>query len=109
VLTAGGLVAWGVAGFAVIPSLQYRVVSLAGPGRDLASALPASALTAGIALGSTVAGWGSSAFGPRAPVLIAGITGLAVLPLFFATTFLRPPEPERAPQAPPVPEPAEQQ
>jgi DHA1 family inner membrane transport protein len=109
VLTAVGLVAWGVAGFAVIPSLQYRVVSLAGPGRDLASALPASALTAGIALGSTVAGWGISAFGPRAPVLIAGITGLAVLPLFFATTFLRPPEPERAPQAPPVPEPAEQQ
>jgi DHA1 family inner membrane transport protein len=66
-------------------------VGLAGPGRDLAATLPASALTAGIALGSTIAGWGISAYGPSAPVLIAAVTCLAVLPLFWATTFLRPP------------------
>lgn len=110
VLVAVALVAWGVSGFAIIPSLQYRVVSLAGPGRDLASSLPASALTAGIALGSTVAGWGISAYGPTAPVLIAGVTCLAVLPLYYLTTFIRVPDDDRqdAP-APAAPEHAEQQ
>jgi hypothetical protein len=46
------LVVWGPVGFSLVPSLQYRVVSLAGPGGDLAATLPASAVTGGIAVGS---------------------------------------------------------
>jgi len=36
----------------MVPSLQYRVVSLVGPDGALASSLPASASDVGIALGS---------------------------------------------------------
>jgi DHA1 family inner membrane transport protein len=54
VVTALVLVLWGLVGFGLVPSLQYRVVSLAGPGRDLAATLPASAVTLGIAVGSII-------------------------------------------------------
>jgi DHA1 family inner membrane transport protein len=36
----------------MVRSMQYRVVSLAGPGGQLASSLPVSAANVGIALGS---------------------------------------------------------
>lgn len=41
VLVAAALLVWGLVGFGLVPSLQYRVVSLAGDGRDLAATLPA--------------------------------------------------------------------
>jgi MFS transporter, DHA1 family, inner membrane transport protein len=113
VVVAVGLFGWGVAGFAIVPSFQTRAVTLAGPGRDLAATLPPSALTAGVALGAVVAEWGIAAFGPQAPMLIAGGTCLVVIPLFYATTFLRVPDPDgTVPDAavrPAEPAPAEQQ
>jgi DHA1 family inner membrane transport protein len=51
VLAALGLVATGM-----VPSLQYRVVELAGPGGTLAQSLPASAANIGVALGSLAGG-----------------------------------------------------
>lgn len=56
ILVVALLVVWGVFGLGLVPSLQYRVVSLAGPGRDLAAALPASAFNAGIAAGALAGG-----------------------------------------------------
>ena len=46
----------GLFGMGTGPSIQYRVVSLAGPGAPLASALPASAVNAGIAFGAFAGG-----------------------------------------------------
>ena len=46
----------GLFGMGTGPSIQYRVVGLAGPGAPLASALPASAVNAGIAFGAFAGG-----------------------------------------------------
>jgi MFS transporter, DHA1 family, inner membrane transport protein len=93
------LMAWGVFAFGIVPSLQYRVVSLAGPGGALASSLPASAANVGIAVGSLVGGMAIGGFSASAVV----ITGLAItvitIPVAWATGFLKPPpaeEPESA-------------
>jgi DHA1 family inner membrane transport protein len=93
---------WGVVGFGLVPSLQYRVVSLAGPGRDLASTLPASAVTAGIAVGALVGGWAVAGHGGIG-AMVTGLVFCAVaVPLSWATSLLRPPaitSPESTPVA----------
>ena len=74
------------------PSLQYRVVALAGPGGELAQSLPASAINLGIAFGSFAGGVAVDRFGAAEAVLtgltIAGV-GIAVA---WATSHLAPPE-----------------
>ncbi|SPT59980.1 MFS transporter [Actinomadura madurae] len=96
-LVALVLAAWGVFSFGMVPSLQYRVVSLAGPGGALASALPASAANVGIACGSLAGGLAIGAFAAPSVVL----TGLAItvltIPAAWAASLLKPPaadEPE---------------
>ncbi len=91
VLVIVGLLVWGAAGWGLVPSLQYRTVSLAGPGRDLAATLPASVLAGGIAFGALLGGWAIASFGPAAPVLAAAIACAAVVPLLVVTTTLRAP------------------
>jgi DHA1 family inner membrane transport protein len=59
--TAVALTVWGFVSFALVPSLQLRVVSLAGEAADLAATLSASAVNVGIALGSLIGGWRSPA------------------------------------------------
>jgi DHA1 family inner membrane transport protein len=98
VLVAVALLVWGVVGFGLVPSLQYRVISLAGPGRDLAATLPPSAVTAGIAAGAAVGGWALSAHGPSAAVLTGLIITAVALPFSWLTGFLRPPTPAAAPE-----------
>ena len=56
VVVAAGVVGMGLFGMGMAPSLQHRVVSLAGVGAPLAASLPASAVNAGIALGSFAGG-----------------------------------------------------
>src|SRR5688572_18940383 len=57
VLGLVALVGWGLVGFGLVSSaLQLRVISLAGPGGDLAASLGASAANAGIAAGALVGG-----------------------------------------------------
>lgn len=90
-LVTAGLLTWGAAGWGLVPSLQYRAVHLAGPGRDLAATLPASATTGGIAFGAVLGGWAIVAFGPAAPVLAAAIACAVVVPLVVVTTTLHPP------------------
>nr|WP_232327829.1 MFS transporter [Kibdelosporangium sp. MJ126-NF4]CEL13712.1 Major facilitator family transporter [Kibdelosporangium sp. MJ126-NF4] len=96
VLAALVLLVWGVFAFGMAPSLQLRVVGLAGPGGQLASSLPASACNLGIAAGSATGGWVISDFGPSAPV----ITGMAIAALgtvvAWATSYLKPPVLEMA-------------
>ena len=88
VLTALVLIGWGVVGFGLVPSLQHRVVSLAGPGRDLAATLPASAVNGGIAAGAVIGGWAVAGQGPSAPSLVGLGVILLALPVTFATSRL---------------------
>lgn len=80
----------GFFGMATGPSLQRRVVSLAGPGAPLAASLPASAVNAGIA-GGAFAGGVAIDFGgiPAAPLIGAAIGAVAIVAA-WATGFLKP-------------------
>jgi MFS transporter, DHA1 family, inner membrane transport protein len=86
------LLVWGLVGFGLVPSLQYRVVSLAGPGGDLAATLPASAVTGGIAVGSLTGGWAVAHHGPPAAILTGVIIRAIAVPAATATRWLRPPQ-----------------
>lgn len=90
VVAAVALASWGLFGFGLVPSLQYRVVSLAGPGAAVAAALPASAINAGIALGSLLGGWALTAHGPAAPAGTAIVLTAAALVGAVATSRLHP-------------------
>jgi DHA1 family inner membrane transport protein len=83
--------AWGVFAMGMVPSLQYRVVSLAGPGGALAQSLPASAANVGIAAGSYAGGVAIGGFTASAPVIAGLIIALLAIPVALATSFLRPP------------------
>ena len=78
-------------GLGVVPSLQYRVVSLAGPGRDLAATLPASAFNAGIALGALAGGWAVASYHVSSAFLVSLAIGLVALAVAWATRSLKPP------------------
>ncbi|MEV0715014.1 MFS transporter [Asanoa sp. NPDC050611] len=97
-LAALALAILGVFGLGVLPSIQYRVVSLAGPGGGLAQSLPASAANVGIALGSAVGGLALGSAGASAPVLSGLIIAAVTIPVAWATSFLKPPAAEEAPQ-----------
>ncbi|MEJ2857515.1 MULTISPECIES: MFS transporter [unclassified Saccharothrix] len=104
------MLAWGVFGFGMVPSFQYRVVSLAGPGGALASSLPASAVNAGIAFGSIMGGVAIGSFSPSSAVITGVIIAAVAIPVAWATSFLKPPVVEEAaaeqPEPAPAPEPA---
>ncbi|GAA1620264.1 MFS transporter [Kribbella sancticallisti] len=84
------LIAWGVVGFGLVPSLQYRVTSLAGPGRDLAGVLPASAVTAGIAIGAVIGGRAVATAGVDAAILTGAVICTLGVLAAAATSRLRP-------------------
>jgi MFS transporter, DHA1 family, inner membrane transport protein len=85
------LLAWGLAGFGMAPSLQYRTVSLAGPGGELAAALPASAINLGIAFGSFIGGVAIGRFTASAAVITGLIIAVIAIPVAWATSYLKPP------------------
>jgi DHA1 family inner membrane transport protein len=91
ILVALALLVWGVVGFGLVPSLQYRVVQLAGPGRDLAATLPASAINAGIAIGSLVGGWALASHGPSSPVVTGIVISAIAIPVAWVTSLLKAP------------------
>lgn len=90
------LPAWGVFALGMVPSLQYRVVHLAGPGGALAQSLPGSAANVGIALGSLAGGVAISSFAAPAVVLTGLAIAVVALPIAWATSRLRPPVPVAA-------------
>jgi DHA1 family inner membrane transport protein len=90
-LVALVLLAWGLFAFGMVPSLQYRVISLAGPGSALAQSLPASAANVGIALGSLAGGVAIGGFTASAAVITGLIIAVITIPVAWATSLLRPP------------------
>jgi DHA1 family inner membrane transport protein len=88
VLAILGLVAAGM-----VPSLQYRVVELAGPGDALAQSLPASAANIGVAAGSVAGGLAVGGLSLSAAVLTGAAIGLGAAATAWATSRLAPPTP----------------
>lgn len=99
-LVTGGLV------MGMAPSMQYRVVSLAGPGDALAQSLPASAAGLGIALGSLAGGAAIGGFTAPAAVFTGLVIAVIGIPAAWATSFLRPPTAGPATRPAAMPEPA---
>jgi DHA1 family inner membrane transport protein len=89
-LVAVALLALGLFGFSMAPSLQYRVVSLAGPGGQLAQSLPASAINLGIAFGSAAGGVAIGTFTTSAAVITGLILAAVAIVAAWATSFLEP-------------------
>ena len=86
------LLALGIFSMGLGPSLQYRVVALAGPGASLAQALPASAINLGIAFGSYAGGVALGAFTTSAAVLAGLVIAVIAVPIAWATRRLDPPK-----------------
>ena len=91
VLMALALLAFGLFSMGMVPSMQYRVVSLAGPGGQLASSLPVSAANVGVALGSYAGGAAIGAFPASSTVITGLIIAVIAIPAAWATSFLKPP------------------
>lgn len=89
------LLALGVFAMGMAPSLQYRVVDLAGPGGALAQSLPASAINLGIAFGSFAGGVAVGRFTTSAAVLTALVIAAVAIPVAVATSRLRSPVVDR--------------
>jgi MFS transporter, DHA1 family, inner membrane transport protein len=84
-VAACALAAWGFVSFALVPSLQLRVVSLAHCGADLAATLSASAVNLGIAGGSFIGGWALTAYGLESVVLVGLALCMVALPATIAS------------------------
>ena len=89
-LVAIGLAPWGLATFAIIPSFQLRVITLAGRGGDLAATLGASAINAGIAAGSLLGGAVLARHGPSAPLVVAVAVSAVMAPAAWGSRFVHP-------------------
>jgi MFS transporter, DHA1 family, inner membrane transport protein len=85
------LLALGLFGMGMLPSIQYRVISLAGPGGALAQSLPASAANVGIAFGSFAGGIAIGRFSVSAAMIAGLIIAAIAIPVAWATSLLRPP------------------
>ncbi|HTF50737.1 MAG TPA: MFS transporter [Pseudonocardia sp.] len=90
-LVAFLLLALGVCAMGAGPSLQYRVVALAGPGGQLAQSLPASAINLGIAFGSFAGGVAVGGFTASAAILTGLVIAVIAIPVAWATRRLEPP------------------
>ncbi|MEI5582597.1 MULTISPECIES: MFS transporter [unclassified Agromyces] len=79
----------GLFGMATGPSIQHRVVGLAGPGAPLASSLPASAVNVGIAFGALAGGSALDVAGVRGAVVTASVVGVLAVAAAWATSGLQ--------------------
>ncbi|MBM2618658.1 MFS transporter [Actinoplanes sp. LDG1-06] len=101
ILVAVAVLGSGLFAMGMAPSMQYRVVTLAGPGGALAQSLPASAANLGIALGSLAGGAAIGAYGIRAAAFAGLALAAVAIPVAAATSLLRPPA--ESPRAEPEP------
>ena len=102
-LAVAAILAWAVFASSAPPSVQHRSMSLAGPAGGLVASLPASAASAGIAIGSTASGIAYTAAGPPAVVITGMVIALGALALATATRRLRPPVDVTPPASPAMP------
>ena len=84
------IMAWAVFGSTAPPSIQHRALALSGPGSELAASLPASAASAGIAIGSTISGLAYTTSGLPAVVITGLVIATTALGLALATRRLTP-------------------
>ncbi|MGV9638547.1 MFS transporter [Nocardia rhamnosiphila] len=103
-LVAPALLFLGIFAMGMAPSLQYRVVDLAGPGGPLAHSLPASAINLGIAVGSFAGGVAVGEFTSSAAVLTALIIAALAIPVAWGTSYLTWPSVDRDVESAPVAE-----
>lgn len=80
----------GLFGMATGPSIQHRVVALAGPGAPLASSLPASAVNVGIAFGALAGGVAIDVGGVQLAVVAASVIAVIAVATAWATSALKP-------------------
>jgi DHA1 family inner membrane transport protein len=90
-LAAIAILAWGLFAMGMVPSLQYRVISLAGPGGALAQSLPASAANIGIAFGSFIGGVAIGGGNAKTTVITGFIIAVVSGLIAWATSYLKPP------------------
>ncbi|RFS87445.1 MFS transporter [Actinomadura spongiicola] len=90
-LVAIVLLAFGLCFYSIVPSLQVRVIALAGPGGQLAQSLPVSAANIGIAFGAFAGGVAIDKYGATAPVITGLVIAVVTIPVAWATGFLKPP------------------
>ncbi|WP_232668640.1 MFS transporter [Pseudonocardia sp. TRM90224] len=104
-LVALVLMVLGATAAAMVPSLQYRVVELAGPGGALAQSLPASAANLGVAAGALAGGIAINAVSVSAAVIMGAAIGVGAVAVAWATGRLAAPatEPVASAAARPVP------
>jgi len=81
----------GAFGMGMAPSMQHRVVSLAGQGGPLAASLPASAVNAGIAVGSLAGGVAINVGGVGSTVIAGMAFAVVAIVVAVATRTLRVP------------------
>jgi DHA1 family inner membrane transport protein len=103
-LFLGMFVGSGAFAMGMAPSLQHRVVSLAGPGGALAQSLPASAANVGIAFGSFAGGVAVGSFTASAAVIAGVVIAVVAIPVAWATSLLKPPTGGQAPEPAVLPE-----
>lgn len=90
IVVAVAVLGIGLFGMATGPSLQHRVVNLAGPGAALAASLPASAVNVGIAGGAVAGGMAIDLAGVSAAPLTGAVVGAVAVVVAWATGFLAP-------------------
>ena len=90
-LVALVLLAWGLSHYSIVPSLQVRVITLAGPGGQLAQSLPVSAANVGIAFGAFVGGVAIDNYSASATVITGLILSVVTIAVAWGTSFLKPP------------------
>lgn len=90
-LVALVLLALGLSFYSIVPSLQVRVISLAGPGGQLAQSLPVSAANVGIAFGAFAGGIAIDNHSASATVITGLILSVATIAVAWGTSFLKPP------------------
>ena len=87
----------GLFGMGMAPSMQHRIVGLAGPGAPLASSLPASAVNVGIAAGSFAGGAAIDRAGIAAAVVTGAVIAALAVVAAWSTSHLRAPASVAAP------------
>ncbi|WP_371780827.1 MFS transporter [Streptosporangium subroseum] len=107
-LVALVLLALGLSFYSIVPSLQVRVIVLAGPGGQLAQSLPVSAANVGIAFGAFAGGIAINNYSASATVITGLIFSVVTIAVAWGTSFLKPPMVEESSPATTrsIPEPA---
>ena len=98
VVVVAAVLGLGLFGMGMAPSMQHRVVSLAGPGAPLASSLPAAAVNVGIAFGSSVGGMAIDGGGLSTTAIAGATVATLAVAAAWATGLLRPPVEAAAPE-----------